>query len=106
MDYSFEIMSATQGLGSVDIDLNDSEVQIIKDMIKNNGEFNLADLECHDKKLFYKILNASNNVAEEAIKQIHKEYAQSCGEESDENNFQVDWQNEFVDIICPEEFYK
>lgn len=106
MEYPFEIVSATQSLGCVDIDLNDREVQIIKDMIKNNGEFNLADLECCDKELFYKILNAGNNAAEEAIKQIHKEFAKSCGEEFDENNFQVDCQNEYVDIICPEEFYK
>lgn len=104
MKYTFEIVSATQGLGSVDIELNDREVQIIKEMIKDVGEFNLADLEQYDTKLFNKILDAGNNVAEDAIKQTHKEFAESCGEEFDEDNFEVDWQNEYVDILCPEDF--
>lgn len=106
MNYSFEIVSSTRSLGSVDIDLNDSEVRLIKGIIEENGEFNLADVEFHDSKLFNKILDAGNKVAEEAIKQTYKEYAESCGEEFDEENFEVDWQNEYVDIQCPGVFYE
>ena len=106
MKYTFEIVSTTKSLGYVDIDLNDNDVQTIKDVIKENGEFILADLESNDSKLFNKILDASNKVAEEAIKQIHKEFAESCEEEFDEDNFVVDWQNEYVDVLCPDEFYE
>jgi len=105
MKYTFEIDSATKCLGNVEIDLSESEVQIIKNMIRENGQFNLSDLEDYDYKLFEKILDASNDVAEDAIKQIHKEFAESIGEEFDDDNFEVDWQNEYVDVLCPAEFY-
>lgn len=105
MVYSFDIFSGRRGLGSADIELNDREVQTIKNMIKETGDFTLGDLEEYDADLFEKILDITNSVAEMEIRQIFKEEAEACGEPFDEENFEVDWQNENIDIACPEEFF-
>ena len=104
MRYTFDITTGRRGLGSVDIDLTDEEVKTIKEMIAETGEFILDELEDYDSRLFDKILDASNDAAEVAIKNIFKEQAEANGEEFDEENFEVDWQNENVYIDCPEEW--